>query len=420
MSALLARLQPYMNRRVVSILFLGFASGLPMILIGSTLQAWYTVTGVSLMTIGILTLTGQPYSYKPLWAPLLDRFVPFKFGRRRSWIFLMQLLIALGLAVMAFMHPAKTPWLLAGLALFVGFLSATQDTAIDAYRTDLLPSKERGMGAAAITFGYRGAMLVAGALALIFAAEIGWRTTYLIMAGLMVINMFLTLWSPNPQYEIQPPATLGKAIVEPFREFLTRKNVVMILLFILIYKFCDALALSLNTAFLIRGVGFSLIEIGSVAKIVSLGATLLGAIVGGVYMYRLGLYRSLMFFGFLQMASNLTYAWLAVAGKSLAIMTGALFTEYFCGALSSVAFVVFLTSLCDKRYTATQYALLSALMAVGRVFVGPLAAVMVQHLGWAQFYVWTFFFGLPGLAILWWLNQRMDFAADKIVTMDVT
>lgn len=401
------------NKRTIAILFLSFSSGLPLALSGSTLQAWYTVAGVPIMTIGALTLVGQPYVYKFLWAPLLDRFVPFKMERRRGWIFIMQFLIMLVLVAMSFANPSKTPWFLALLALGLAIFSASQDIAFDAYRTDILKAKERGMGASFNAIGYRMAMMVSSAIALILAGEIGWRQTYLIMAGIMLIAMFVTLASPKMQKD-SPPRTLKKAVLEPWKDFLTRQNAIIILVFVVIYKLTDAFALSLNTYFLIKGVGFTLIEIGTVSKMALLIGGLAGGFIGGVTLPRLGLYRALMWFGFLQMASNLPFILLILVSKSLTLAGFIMFIEAFCSGMGTVAFVVLLMSLCNKTYTATQFALLSALSAIGRVYVGPQAAFIVKHFGWVDFYVVTFLIGLPSLLILWWLNRRIDFRAEQL------
>lgn len=404
------KIQPYCNQRLMIILLMGISSGLPLALTGSTLQVWYTDAGLSLLTIGALSLVGYPYILKFIWAPLLDRFVPLSFGRRRSWIFVLQGALAVSLAMMALMKPSVHPGLLALVALAVAFFSASQDASIDAYRTDLLPVSERGMGATMIIFGYRLALVVSGALALIMSAEWGWRLTYFIMAGIMVLGMVVTWVSPNPVDE-QAPRNLHDAVVKPFVEFIQRRHAWWLLVFVIIYKLCDALALSLNSTFLLRGVGFDLIDIGSIAKTTGLAATLLGTLLGGVLLPRLGLYWSLFIFGFLQMLSNLLFALLAVVGKSYSLLVISMFSDYFSGGLSTVAFVVLITSLCDHRYTATQYALLSAFASVGRVIVGPIAAVMVNSMGWAEFYVWSFVIGLPSLGLLWWLNREMNFGA---------
>lgn len=408
------------NPRLLAVLFLSFSSGLPIVLVGSTLQAWYTVAGVNLMTIGALTLLGLPYVYKFLWAPLMDRFAILKLGRRRGWILLMQLAIVAGLIVMAFLHPKTHPWLLAWMAFVVALFSASQDIAIDAYRTDVLPLKERGLGAAFNTFGYRMAMLVAGALALILASQIGWRLTYFIMAALIFMECFITFLAPRPEKVVAPPRTLRNAVVDPVKNFfkqkeVKRKGAIAILIFIVIYKLADAFALSLNTTFLIRGIGFTLDQIAFIYKFVSLAAVILGSLIGGWLMPRLGVYRSLMFFGFLQIASNLGYMALAMVGKNYAMTIFAIFAEYFCSGLGTVAFIVFLMNLCDRRYTATQYAMFSALAAVGRVFVGPEAALMVEHFGWALFYFSTFLIGFPSLLLLWWLRHRVDFVEKELV-----
>ena len=405
----------FTSPRVIAVMLLSFSSGLPLALTGSALQAWYTVSGVNLMTIGILTMVGQPYTYKFLWAPLMDRFTPLKIGRRRGWVLLMQLSLVISLCVMAFLNPKDMPWLLASVALAVAFFSASQDIAIDAYRTDVLPIRERVIGASVTNFGYRMAMLVSGALALVLAVEIGWRATYLIMAGLILIGMIVTIRSPRPTEAAGSPGTFKEAVIEPFHEFISRKNAIAILLFIVLYKICDAFALSLNTTFLLRGVGFSLIDVGSITKVVGLIGALLGSLLGGILLPSMGLYRSLMVFGVLQMTSNLSFALLMIVGKSYAFMAGSIFLDYFCGALSSVAIIVFLMSLCNKRYTATQYALFSATSAIGRVFIGPIAAVTVEHVGWVQFYIWSFIIGLPSLMILWWLKHRVNFSSDRMI-----
>lgn len=393
------------TRKLITILLMGFSSGLPLGLITSTLQAWYTVSGVSLVTIGWLSLVGQPYAYKFLWAPFLDRWMPLNLGRRRSWIVLMQLGLAVTFAVMAFMNPSKTPVFLAFLALCVAVFSSTQDTAIDAYRTELLSDQERGLGVSANTIAYRMAMIVSSAIALIIAALISWRAMYLMMSGCFLLLMLVTKMAPNPAESQQAPQSLHMAMVAPMQSFFSQKNAMLILLFIVLYKLCDAMALSLNTTFLIRGVGFSLVQIGAISKTVGLTAALLGSAVGGWLLPYFGLYRSLWYFGILQLSSNLLYAWLAFVGKNMTVMGVAIFGENFCGGLATVAFVVFLMNLCDRRYTATQYALFSAVASLGRIFIGPVSAVLVQHIGWIDFYILSAMVGMPALVILFFLFQ---------------
>ncbi|PIZ04149.1 MAG: hypothetical protein COY58_05700 [Gammaproteobacteria bacterium CG_4_10_14_0_8_um_filter_38_16] len=407
-------MRQYLNRRLIAILFLGFSSGLPLALISSTLQAWYTVTGVSIVTIGWLTLVGQPYAYKFLWAPFLDRWMPIKMGRRRSWIFIMQLALALSFAFMAFLHPEKTPLLLAVIALCVALFSSTQDTAFDAYRTELLPDQEKALGTSVYIIAYRIAMMVSGAFALIFAAKVGWRAMYLMMSGCFVGLLLITKIAPNPIEAQHQPHTLKQAMIEPMRSFFTRKNAVLILVFIVIYKLCDAMALSLNTTFLIRGVGFSLVQIGAISKVAGILALFLGSVLGGFLIPYFGVYRSLWIFGILQMSSNLLYAWIAVVGKNLIVMSIAIFGENFFSALGTIAFLVFLMNLCDRRYTATQYALFSAVAALGRIFIGPVSAELVQHWGWVDFYIFSAIIGLPSLIILTYLKSMVLIGGDGI------
>lgn len=347
----------YNYRKIAAIFCMGFASGLPLGLVGATLQAWYTVAGASLVAIGWLTLVGQPYAYKFLWAPLLDRFVPLRIGRRRSWILCMQGLLVVSLFLMGCSDPAKTPLLLAFLALTAALFSATQDTAIDAYRAELLTLDEQGVGVSANTIAYRLAMMVSSAFALMIAAWLNWHVLYFLMALCFLILMVITLCSPNPAESVRSPVSLREAMLAPLAEFFSREKAFLILLFIVLYKLCDAMALSLNTTFLIRTMHFSLIQIGAISKTVGLSAALLGSIVGGVLLPYISLRCALILFGLLQLCSNLLYAWLYLVGKNVVVMGVAIFGENFCSGLATVAFVVFLMQLCDKRYTATQYAL---------------------------------------------------------------
>ncbi|OGO92813.1 MAG: MFS transporter [Coxiella sp. RIFCSPHIGHO2_12_FULL_42_15] len=412
------KLAMWWSRPILAILFMSFSSSLPLVLVGSTLQAWYTVAGVDLLTIGMLTLIGQPYVYKFLWAPLMDRFSLFSFDRRRGWILLTQVALVVGLATMAYLDPKTDPWLLATVAMAVAFVSASQDIAIDAYRVDVLTERMRSAGAAVTNLGGRLAILVGGAFALVIAAEIGWRATYLLMAGFIFMEIIITLTSPKTPTVLNQPQTLSDAIWQPVKNIFSRQHAIAIIIFIVLYKLSDAFAFALNTTFLIRGVGFSLEEVGLIYKIVSLVALLLGSFVGGVLMQRIGLYRALLYFGVLQVVSNLTYMFLALVGKSYLIMILSVFTEYFCSGLGTVAFIVFLMSLCDKRFSAAQYAIFSALMAIGRVFAGPEVAVMVEHLGWAGFYFVTFLMGWPAIFLLLWLRARVDFMLQPVVVSE--
>jgi MFS transporter, PAT family, beta-lactamase induction signal transducer AmpG len=398
----------FFNSRVLAVLFLGFSSGLPLALSGGTLQAWLTVEGVDIKTIGLFTLVGLPYTLKFIWSPLLDRYVVPLFGRRRGWVFVCQLFLFMLIFAMSLVSPEEAPWVLALFAVGLAFASSSQDIVIDAYRTEVLREKERGMGAAVSVTGYRIAMLVSGALALILSESLGWRFTYMIMAGLMAMSMLVTLFSPEPEDPGIPPKTLKEAIGGPLIEFFSRQGAWVLLALIVLYKLGDAFAGSLTTTFLIRGVGFSVGEVGAINKGMGLAATIVGALFGGALMARLGLFRSLMLFGVLQAVSNLSFMVLALIGKSYAMMVFTIAFENLAGGMGTAAFVAFLMALCNHNFTATQFALLSALAALGRVFVGPASGVLVNDFGWLIFFLITFLAAIPGLVLLWKMRHRVQ------------
>ncbi|KRC84807.1 AmpG family muropeptide MFS transporter [Achromobacter sp. Root83] len=392
----------YTSPRVAPLLVLGFASGLPLALTSGTLQAWATVEGVPLQEIGFLTLVGTAYTIKFLWAPLVDRYVPPLLGRRRGWMLVTQLLLALAIMGMGAMSPSAALMPLALLAVLVAFLSATQDIAFDAYCTDVLRKDERGAGAAIKVMGYRLAMIVSGGLALILADQwIGWGNTYVLMGGLMLLCALATLWAPEPEHVSRPPRSLREAVVEPLHEFFTRRGALAVLLLIVLYKLGDAFAGALSTTFLIRGAGFTPTEVGTVNKVLGLAATIIGALAGGSLMSRWGLYRSLMAFGLLQAVSNLAYWLIAVSPKNIWLMATGVGIENLCGGLGTASFVGLLMALCRQRFSATQFALLSALSAVGRTYLaGPLTPPLVNHLGWPGFFLLTVAIAIPGLVLL--------------------
>lgn len=381
---------------------LGFASGLPLALTGGTLQAWATLDGVSLQSIGFLTLIGSAYTLKFLWAPFVDRYAFPVLGRRRGWILITQLALAAAIAAMGLYSPGDHLMPLALLAVFVAFLSATQDIAFDAYSTDVLRSEERAAGAAVKVLGYRLAMIVSGGLALVLADQwLGWHNTYFLMGAFMALCAVATLLAPEPEVVAAAPRTLAVAVVEPLAEFFRRRGAVTILLLIVLYKLGDAFAGALSTTFLLRGAGFTGTEVGAVNKVFGLAATIVGALAGGAIMARLGLYRSLMVFGVLQAVSNFGYWLLAVTPPHLYSMASIIVLENVCGGLGTAAFVALLMALCKQEFSATQFALLSALSAVGRTYLaGPLTPPLVEWLGWPGFFVITVFIALPGLVLL--------------------
>jgi MFS transporter, PAT family, beta-lactamase induction signal transducer AmpG len=398
-------LKVFTSRRIAVITFLGFSSGLPLALTGGTLQAWMAVSGVDLRTIGIFALVGLPYTMKFFWSPLMDRFVPPWLGRRRGWILITQLSLVIGIAAMAFSSPQHAPLFLAALALIVAFMSASQDIVIDAYRTDVLREQERGVGAAVFVMGYRIATLISGALALVLSDHIGWKNTYLLIAGVMGIGMLPTLFAPEPEEQVTPPKSMKEAVWGPMTDYFSRNSALLLLLLIILYKLGDAYAGALTTAFLIRGIGFSVSEVGTINKGLGFASLIIGAMLGGTLMVRLRLFRSLLIFGLLQAVSNLSFMALAWLGKSYGMLIFAVAFENFTGGMGTAAFVSLLMAMCNHRYTATQYAFLSSLAALGRILISPTSGFLVESIGWTSFFFVTFLPALPGLLLLWWLRN---------------
>lgn len=455
-------------------LVLGFASGLPLALSTGTLQAWLTVGGVDIKTIGFFALAGLPYTFKFVWAPLLDRF-ELRWrgaGRRKAWLFVTQVLLAGACWVMATLDPKSSITAMGICAVTIAFLSASQDVVFDAYRNDLLDPKERGAGAAVSVLGYRLAMLVSGGLALILADQwLGWPGAYRAMGVLFGVLALATLWAPAIGSEYQPRSSARAEIrgfvamlvagavvylvlsripwsgllgdlasqrfgrlaidtlvmmsafvaalftarkvgfpsfVEPWDAFFSRHHAVALLALIVLYKLGDAFAGALSTTFLIRGVGFTATEVGAVNKVLGLIATIVGALLGGLWLVKRPLWSSLLLFGILQAVSNFGYWLLAILPKDYTLMAAAIGFENLCGGLGTAAFVAFLMALTDKRFSAAQFALLSALAAVGRVYVGPAAGVLVEAWGWPNFFVVTVIAALPGLLLLAALRRTID------------
>ena len=412
-----ASLSPYLevfrSRRVAAVLLFGFSSGLPLALTGGTLQAWLTVAGVKLETIAWFSWIGIPYLLKFLWSPVMDRYVPPWLGRRRGWTLITQATLTIGITGMAFSNPEDALVWLGMFALWVAFVSASQDIAVDAYRTDVLQPAERGTGAAVGVLGYRLAMLASGGLALILADDIGWRNTYLIMAGLMAGAMVVTLVAPEPGDPPVIPATLRDAVFQPLREFFSRPGSVSLLMLVMLYKFGDALAGTLTTAFLIRGVGFTPTDVGVINKGLGLVALLLGALVGGALLSRITLYRALMWFGMLQAISNLSFMFLAWAGKDFGWLVFAVAFENLASGMGTAAFVALAMTLCSASFSATQYALLSAIASLGRVLFGPTTGTLVNTVGWPAFFFITFVAALPGLVLLYRLRGVLPGVSDQ-------
>jgi PAT family beta-lactamase induction signal transducer AmpG len=390
------------QRKMVALTLLGFASGLPYLLTRDALQAWLTVERVDLTTIGLLGLVGLPYTWKFLWAPLLDRFaLPF-LGRRRGWLAVFQIGLAIALAVMALQSPSEGTRLIAIVAVVIAFLSASQDVAADAYRTDVLRARETGAGASLFVSGYRAALLVTGALALAAADRWDWPTVYMALAGIMLLGVGATLFAPEPDRPVQPPASFGSAVIGPFRDYFSRLGAgraVLVLVFILLYRLSDALGQFMTVPFLLQ-VGFTQTEVGAVRGGVGLVAVILGALAGGVLVARAGLNRAIWVAGILGVASNLGYYVLAVVEPTVGALTGAVIVENFCQGLLGASFVAFLMSLCNPSFSATQYALLSSVFALANVVLAAPTGAIAERLGWPGFFLFTIAAGIPGLLML--------------------
>jgi PAT family beta-lactamase induction signal transducer AmpG len=401
-------LAPYAERRVLIVLPLGFASGLPLLLTYTTLSAWLATAGVSRARIGAFALVGTPYALKFLWSPLIDRLPPpLPIGRRRGWGISIQLALIGAVIAMGRCDPRHNLALIAGLALLVAFLSASQDIVIDAWRVELLTPDQQGPGAGMIQTGYRIAMLVAGAGALLIADRAGWFTAYATMAALLVVGLMVFALGPEPIVADIPQVQsshairqwLATAVIAPFTDFTRRPLWPILLLFILAYKLGEALAGVMATPLYIS-LGFSLSEIAAVSKLVGFLATVAGALAGGLITARLGALRALMFCGILQSAGNLFYVLQAIGGHRLDYLALCVAAENLTGAMAGAALVAYISDLCAPAFTATQYALLSSLAAVGRTLLASSSGLLASRLGWASFFLITTVVTVPALLLL--------------------
>ena len=391
-----------LNRRMLICVFTGFTSGLPLYLLIQLVPAWLRVEGVGLAEIGFFTLIGLPYTWKFVWSPIIDRYtLPF-LGRRRGWILVTQLALFLTIATMGFLDPVFSIWAVAYLAAAVAFFSASQDIVLDAYRRELLPDQELGIGNAIHVQTYRLSGLVPGSLALILADHLPWSTVFIVVAAFMAVGIVLTLVISEAVADPSPPKTLAKAIVEPFREFIERKGpkaAVLVLAFMLLYKLGDNMATALQTAFFVD-VGFSLTQIGSIAKFSSLTAAIVGGLGGGIIMIKLGINRALWIFGFVQIVSILGFAALAEIGTNpwmLGLVSG---FEYLGVGLGTAAFTAFIARATNPVFAATQFALFTALTAVPRTLANAVTGVLVEQVGWTGFFLLCVVVAVPGMLLL--------------------
>ena len=415
----------YRHPKVIAVFFLGFASGLPLALIGSTLSAWLTDVGVNLKTIGLFALVTTPYALKWLWAPLVDQLpIPYLskvFGQRRSWMIVAQGALMAAIMALGATDPYETPLLTAFFAVMVAFTSATQDITIDAYRVELLKTEQQGAGAAMIVGGYRVGMLVSGGGALFLADATGddWLLIYGVMAACIMVGMVTILIMGEPrtvQERTTAPTKIGewltKAVVSPFGDFFSRDYAILMLLFVVFYKFGDALAGHMTMTFLIE-TGFTKGEIATIVKFYGFFATLGGAFIGGAMVYRLGIIRSLWICGILQMLSNLMFVVQAHVGYDTTLLAFTIGAENLASGMGTAAFVAYLSSLCNISYTATQYALLSSMSSLGRTVLSAGSGFLVIAFGdnkepdWEYFFLFSTCAAIPGLIFLKLLTHHL-------------
>jgi PAT family beta-lactamase induction signal transducer AmpG len=354
---------------------------------------------VDLTVIGLFSLVGLPYALKFIWAPAMDRFIPPFLGRRRGWMVLSQVALIVTIVAMAFSSPARFPGVTAVIAVLIAFFSASQDIVVDAYRTDLAEKEEIGPAAALYITGYRIGMLVSGAVALILSDHLSWQAVYLLMAAAMLVGIIASFFAPEPKEAEKPPQTIAEAVVLPFLEYFRRRGAFEMLGFIILYKIDVVIAMAMTTPFLLE-IGFTKTDIGAVTKGFGLVATLLGTLAGGALMVRLGLKRSLWIFGLSQGVSGLSFMLLAHLGHHYPMMVTAIAIENFCSGMGTAAFTAFMMSLCDKRFTATQYALLTSVMGLSRVIGGAPTGYLAKAVGWEQYFLISVLAMIPGLLLL--------------------
>jgi PAT family beta-lactamase induction signal transducer AmpG len=412
----LQALAVYGDPRIAIIFFMGFSSGLPLLLTLSTLSYWLAKVGLDKTSIGLFALVGLPYSIKFLWAPIIDQVhlpvLARLIGHRRSWALVIQAALIAAILVLGSCDPLAAPWTTAAAAFAVAFCSASQDIVIDAYRIEILGDDEQGAGAASTQFGYRVGILVAGAGALALSDFVGWFLVFAVMAALVLVGSITVLLAPEPRHvevaeralPIGARAWIEEAVLAPLTDFVQRRGWAVILLFALLYKFGDAIGGVMANPFYVE-LGFTGTEIGSVTKVVGLVATLLGVFFGGAMVARYGILWALVIGGILQAATNLLFAVQAMIGHDLGMLAVAISADSFTGGLGSAAFVAYLSSLCNKAFTGTQYALLTSLMAFGRTALSSGGGWLADQVDWVTFFILTTGLAIPGLLLLAWLIQ---------------
>jgi len=435
MKKLLTSINPYLEKKMLITLSMGFVSGVPLLLTITLLQAWLTDEGVSKSTIGLFALVGLPYSLKFIWAPLFDHFTVSRLGRRRGWLLIIQILLIASIIILGMSDPAMNPFNVAVLATLVAFSSASQDIVIDAYRRESLTDEEQTIGASAYVLGYRIGALAAGAGGLILADYMTYQMVYAFMSAIMIYGVFITLIAEEPKNYYEP-SNFMSAIYNPFVEFfnryvsiniasdrltnlknrskISRRNImsntlvipILILLFILLYKIGDTMAHSLSTNFYLD-IGFSKSEIGTIVKFFGLFATLIGAFIGGLLSLKIGLYRSLMIFGIFQAIATLGFSILAYFGNSLYLLMIVISLENLAAGMGYTAYLAFIANMTNKRFTATQFALMTALMSLPRTLFSGMSGYLVEMLDWELYFIFCSLIAFPALIILIKLRRSL-------------
>ncbi|MEE4193531.1 MAG: AmpG family muropeptide MFS transporter [Halieaceae bacterium] len=393
------------NRRMLVCVFTGLASGMPLYVLIQLVPAWLRNQGVSLAEIGLFALVGIPYTWKFLWAPLMDRYVPPFLGRRRGWMLVTQVVLLLSIGMLGVLQPQQSLTAVATVAFIVALFSASQDVVLDGYRREILPDEELGLGNSIHVQAYRISSLVPGSLSLVLADHLPWSSVFWITGTFMLVGVAMCIAVSEPESELPPASGIRQAVVAPFAEYLQRRRlggVVLVLSFMLFYKLGDSMATALSTPFYID-LGFSMTEIGLVAKHAALWPSIIGGLVGGVLMIRLGINRALWLFGLLQLMSIFGFAILAEAGQVLWLLAAVISFEYLGVGMGTAAFTAFIARETSRAFAATQFALFTAITALPRTFANASTGVIVEAVGWTEFFLLCATIALPGMVLLLWV-----------------
>jgi PAT family beta-lactamase induction signal transducer AmpG len=397
----------FLNIDIILCLLFGISSGLPLVAAGGTLQAWMKQENIDLTKIGLFALASTPYSLKFLWAPLVDRYDLFGIGRRKSWIYLSQATLIILLLIVGQLNPNTNLLLFSSVAFLIAFASATQDIVLDGYRRDILPDSLLGLGSAVFVTGYRIGLLVGGAFSLWMTQFTDWQNIYVMMAGVMLLGVLATTVSEEPVIERNAPRTLLHSFIEPLSDFIKRAYALEVLLFILLYKIGDVFAAAMSSIFILD-LGFTAAQLGTVGKTYGLVAAILGGIFGGSLIPKFGLVKSLKIFGVIQAIGILAFAWLAHVGQNYFVLIFSVVVENATSGMGTAAFLAFLGQICDKRFSATQYAVLTSVMSLPRTFLSSGMGALAKQLGWYWYFIFCFITAIPGLVLLFRANLWLD------------